>query len=201
MSAKAKVDELSTREFYPLWEHKIYKIHAEMLFQVYWAEMVTTIDERQCQVCLYQDRQAATKWCDVDRPRAEVWSEHEIQQVIHAKLKLLNNYSNIMNDNYCRKSWPSQQVSDAHLPNNLLKWRLCLKKRFMGWQKWSPTSVWNFSSIYPMLRLDPPPGVLLIWTALWISWRGRLIVSHLMSRGSLRRNSPSTWSSLKLGGR
>jgi len=51
-----------------------------------------------------------------------------------------------------------------------------------------------------MLRLKLPPGVSLIQTMLWISGRERFLISLPMSRCSSRRNSPSTWSSVKLGG-
>jgi len=58
----------------------------------------------------------------------------------------------------------------------------------------------NFDSTYPMLRLNQPPGVSLIQTTLGISCRERYIGSLWMSRWGARRNYPSAWSSMKLGG-
>jgi len=70
----------------------------------------------------------------------------------------------------------------------------------MEWQTWPPTSMWKFRSLYPMLRLKPPPRVLLIRTALWIGWTERYKVLLRMNRCSSRRNCPSAWLNLKLRG-
>jgi len=110
-------------------------------------------------------------------------------------------HSNIMSDNSSRKLGLRQPVPEAQSPKNLPKSRLLQKKKFTGWHTWPPTSVWNFRSVYPMLRLKPPPRVSLIWTALWTSWRDRFMVSHRMSRCSSRWNSPTAWLSLRVGGR
>jgi len=55
-------------------------------------------------------------------------------------------------------------------------------------------------SVYPMLISKSLPGVSLRRSALWISWSEVFTVSLGMTRCDSRRNSPSTWSRLKLGG-
>jgi len=110
-------------------------------------------------------------------------------------------FSNIMSDNHCSRSGWRQLLPEARSPKHLLNWRLLQKIWFIAWQIWLPTSVWNFRSIYQMLRLNPQPRVRLIRTALSISWTHRFMVTLDMSRSSSRWNSPSTGSCLKLGGR
>jgi len=90
MSAKAKVDELLARESHHLREQKIHNILAAMEVQLYGAEKVTTLKQRQFQVCLNRARQAATIWSDADQQRAIVQLEREIHQVTPAKRKLFN---------------------------------------------------------------------------------------------------------------
>jgi len=91
-------------------------------------------------------------------------------------------------------------VPDVHSPTNLLKWRLPQNKRFTGQQTSPPTSVCNLSCIYPILELEPPAGVSLIWTVLWVTWRWGLMVSQRLTRCCSRRNFPTAGLSLKLGG-
>jgi len=52
-----------------------------------------------------------------------------------------------------------------------------------------------------MLRQKPQPGAWLVQSASLTGWRDRFLASPWMNRCGSRRNSPSAWSSLKLGGR
>jgi len=63
-SAKAKVDDLLTKDSHQLHKQKIHKIHAAMEAVVYGAKKVSTTKRRQFQVCLNRARQAATTWCN-----------------------------------------------------------------------------------------------------------------------------------------
>jgi len=110
-------------------------------------------------------------------------------------------YSNIMSDNYCSKSRLRQLVPEAHLPNDWLKWRLLQIKRFTGRRKWVPTCMCNFRSVYPNLRLKPPPGVWRGRTALWNSGRDIFLILPRLNRWSASRNWPSAWLDLQLGTR
>jgi len=111
------------------------------------------------------------------------------------------NDSNIISDNYGRKLGLKWFVPEAHLWKILLTWKLIQRTRIMARQTWLPTAVWNFKSVYPMVRLKPPPGVSLIWTVLRICYRARFLISLRMSRWVLIKNCPSTWSKLKPKGR
>jgi len=89
-SAKAKVDDLLATESHQLREQKIHKIRAAIEALVYGAEKVSSTKRRQFQVRLNRARQAATIWSDADRQKAIERLEHEIHQVIPAKLKLFD---------------------------------------------------------------------------------------------------------------
>jgi hypothetical protein len=87
-SAKAKVDELLTRESHHLREQKIHKIPAAMEVRLYGAQKITTSKRRPFQVHLNTARHAATIWSDSNRQRAIDRLEREIHYVTLAKCKL-----------------------------------------------------------------------------------------------------------------
>jgi len=109
------------------------------------------------------------------------------------------NYSNLMNVNYFKKSEQWRPLPEAHPLTNLLKWRLLDKKMFAVQQTWLPTIVWIFRSIYLVLGLKMPPSVLLICTAVWISWREWFMVTLWMSRCGAPRYCQYSCSNWKLG--
>jgi len=78
----------------------------------------------------------------------------------------LMDYSNIMSDNHCKNSGLIQPVLDAHSPRKFLNWRMLQKEKMRGQYTLATTSMWNLRSVYPMLRLNQPPGVSLISIAL-----------------------------------
>jgi len=86
-SAKAKVDDLLTRESHRLREQKIHKIRAAMEAVVYGAEKVSTTQRRQFQVHLNRARQAAMTWSDADCQKAIERLQREIHQVTPTKRK------------------------------------------------------------------------------------------------------------------
>jgi len=134
----------------------------------------------------------------IGKGQSSDWSVKSIRwHLLNASFS--TNYSNILSDNHCRKSGQRQPVSEAYSLKNWLKWRLLQQKRLTGLYTWPPTSVYNFRSLYLMLRLKPPLGISLIRTALWISSRERCIISLWKTRCGSQSNSPSAWSSLKLG--
>jgi len=110
-------------------------------------------------------------------------------------------YSNIICVNYWMKAGLIQPVPEACLAKNFLKWRLEHNKRLTRQQKQLLTSVGIFGSVYPKLRLKPPPSESLTRTALWICRRERCMVSLWTTRCSSWTYSPYAWLRLKLGGR
>ena len=128
------------------------------------------------------------------------WSAKSIRwHLLNARLSI--NYSNIMSDNYCKKSGPGYLVPEANLPNYLPLWILLPEMRLTGWQTWPPTSNCNLRYGDPILGQKPWPGVSLIRSGSVTSWRERFMPSPWMNRSSSRSNSPSTWSCLKHSGR
>jgi len=128
------------------------------------------------------------------------WNEKSIRwHMLNASC--LKHFSNLVSDNYCRKSGLRQVVPEPHSENNSLKLILLQKKRFTGRQWWLPRSLGNIRPIYPILRLNPPPRRSLLGTLFQISWRERLMASHWMSGCGSNRNCRSAWSNLKHGGR
>jgi len=113
-SAKAKVDELLARESHHLREQKIHNLCSAIKVQLYRAEKVTTSNQRQFRLRMNRDQQAAAIWSDADRQRAIKQLERETHQVTPAKRRLSVHYSNIMNDNQCRKSGPRQPIPEAY---------------------------------------------------------------------------------------
>jgi hypothetical protein len=113
-SAKAKVDDLLAKESHQLREQKIHKIRAAMEAVVYGAEKVSTTKRRQFQVRLNRARQAATTWSDADRQKAIERLEREIHLVTPPNASFSIDYSNVVSDNYCRKSGLRQPVPEAN---------------------------------------------------------------------------------------
>jgi hypothetical protein len=115
-SAKAKVADQGVKPCYQLREQMIHKIRAAMEAVMYGAEQVTTSKHRQFLVHLNRAQQAATTWSDSDYQKAIERFEREIHQVTHAKHKLFDNYSNVINNNSCREAGLKQLVPEANSP-------------------------------------------------------------------------------------
>jgi len=168
---------------------------------VYGAEMVSTTKLTQFQVRLNRARQAATSWSDVDRQKAIEWLEREIHQVTPAKCKLIN----ILFQNHERQLVQEVEtkgtVPEAYWQKNMPRGKLPPKMWLMGQQTYPPTSDCNFRTPYLMLRQTPRPGAWLIRSVLLTSLGEEYMASPRMSRGGSRKNSPSAWLSLRLGGR
>jgi hypothetical protein len=71
------------------------------------------------------------------------------------------NYSNIPSDNSCRKPWLRQLVFEVFLQKNISHYKMPQKQRGTGRQTKPLTSKLNIKSIYLILRLESPCGVLL----------------------------------------
>jgi len=110
-------------------------------------------------------------------------------------------YSNFRSNNYCWKLGPTQEIPEVNWPMNMLWWKQLVKTKLTGWRTSPPIVDCNFRSVYPMLRQKPWLSAWLIWRSLLTSWGGRYMASPWMNRSASRRNYPSTWSCLKLGGR
>jgi len=200
-STKAKVGEQLARDSQKLRVQKIHKIHAAMEVEVYGAGKVTTTKwSHGGYTQMEPHKQLPNGQRQISRQQKTVWSATSIKwHLLFTDFSI--NYSNTMSDNYCNNFGLMQPVPEAHSPETLLKWRLLPKRRFMERQILPATSIQNLRSVRPMLRLRPPPVVLVIQTALQISCRERLMVSLPMSGCSSRRNCASAWSSLKQDGR
>jgi len=118
---KAKVDEQLAWESPPLWAQKIHEIWPAMEVQVYGAEMGTTTKRTQFQLPWIQpDNWQPNGQMLISSRQKSDWSKPSIRWHLKNATFVIH-HSNIIRDNYCRKSGPRQQVLDAHLPKHLLK--------------------------------------------------------------------------------
>jgi hypothetical protein len=67
----------------------------------------------------------------IGRGQLSDWSPKSIRSHLH-NVNLSTNYSNIICDNYCRKSGLRQPVPEAYSQINLLIWRQLQKTRLTG---------------------------------------------------------------------
>jgi hypothetical protein len=149
---KAHLDELLARESDQLHEQKIHKIPAAMEVQVYMPRTLTTSKRRQFQLPLNRAREAVTTWSDAEWQSAIEPLECEIHQVTPVKHKLFaklfqHHIRQLLQDVWTKATGPKSTYA-----KKLDQLKMLQKKRFKEGQTWPSTSVWNFRSIYLMLR-------------------------------------------------
>jgi hypothetical protein len=200
-SAKAKVDELLAKESHQLREQKIHQIRAAMEALVYGAEKVSWTKCRQFQVCLNSVQQAATTWSDADRQKAIKRLERKIHQVTPAKGKLFNKLLQ-HHERQLLQRVGTKVTGPRHIfAKQLELMKTAAEDEAYGAANRTTDKQLHIRSANPMLSQKLRPGAWLIRSVSLSRWRERFLASPQMNRSGSRWNSPSTWSSLKLGGR
>jgi hypothetical protein len=166
MSAKAKMNSQLTRVSHRLENETIHKIHAAMEVLMYRAEKVTTSKQRQCLVHLITTPQAATKCSDTDQVRRMEQLQCKIQSMTPINGKLFDKLFQQHTQQIVQVGPTKATSPKGTFAYNLAQMKTAEEKRLIECSTWPPTSMWNFRSGYPILRLKPAPGVLLIRTSL-----------------------------------
>ena len=133
---------------------------------MYRAEKVTTSKRTQFQVHLNSARQAATKWSEADRDRAIERLEHGIHQMTPVKGKLFNQLLQNHEQQLFQEVETLATGPKSTFAKKLAQMKTAAEDKVYGAVYMIADKCVEFSSVYPMLRLKPPPGVWLIRTAL-----------------------------------
>jgi len=146
-----------------------------MEIHVSWAENVTIWINRQWQLSRNRVWQVATRWSNMDQQKATVLITKGIHNMTEYEwnvcAKLFQSHRRLLLDMRCKKPVPEDY--SQHRLNEWIQWE---KNRIFDQQLWPLTSMWNYRSIYLMLKWKLPAADSLILTASQTTYREILII-------------------------
>jgi len=151
------VDELLARGSPQLREQKIHKIRGVVEVQVYGAEKVATPKRRPFYVPLNRARQAATIWSDADRQSAKERVEREIHQVTPFERNLFDISFQHHKRQLLQRVGTIATGPRSTFAKKLAQMNSAAEEEVYGAANMTTDKHVNFRSVYPMLRLKPPP--------------------------------------------